>query len=60
MANPNGSIKKLLQPIHEFSDVSGYKIKAQKSVACLYTNNKLSVKDSKKIPFKIASKNTQR
>ena len=32
----------LLQLINEFSKVSGYKIKIQKSVAFLYVNNELS------------------
>ena len=37
--NPKDSTKKLLELIHEFSKVSGYKINVQKSVAFLYTNN---------------------
>ena len=37
--NPKYSTKKLLERIHEFSKVLGYKINAQKSVAFLYTNN---------------------
>ena len=39
MENPKDSTKKLLELIHEFSKVAGYKINAQKSVAFLYTNN---------------------
>ena len=39
MENPKDSTKKLLELIHEFSKVVGYKINAQKSVAFLYTNN---------------------
>ena len=31
--------KKLLEQINEFSEISGYKINTQKSVAFLYTNN---------------------
>ena len=38
MENPKDSTKKLLELIHEFSKVAGYKINAQKSVAFLYTN----------------------
>ena len=38
--NPKDAIKKLLEPINEFSKVSGYKINTQKFVAFLYTNNK--------------------
>ena len=39
MENPNDSTKSLLELIHEFSKVEGYKINVQKSVAFLYTNN---------------------
>ena len=35
MENPKDSTKKLLELIHEFSKVAGYKINAQKSVAFL-------------------------
>ena len=39
---PKHSTKKLLELINEFSKVARYKIHFQKSVAFLYTNNKLS------------------
>ena len=39
MENPEDSTNKLLELIHEFSKVAGYKINAQKSVAFVYTNN---------------------
>ena len=39
MENPTDFTKSLLEPIHEFSKVAGYKINVQKSVAFLYTNN---------------------
>ena len=39
--NPKDSMKKLLELINEFSEVAGYTINIQKSVAFLYTNNKL-------------------
>ena len=42
--NPKDNTKKLLEFINEFSKVAGYKINIQKSVAYLYTNNKLSEK----------------
>ena len=42
--NPKGSIRKLLELISEFSKVAGYKINTQKSLSCLYTNNKKSGK----------------
>ena len=44
--------RKLLELINEFYKVAGYKINIQKSVAFLYTNNKISerkIKDT--IPF---------
>ena len=37
--NPKDTIRKLLQLINEFSKVTGHKIKTQKSLALLYTNN---------------------
>ena len=40
--------QKLLELINEFSKVAGHKINKQKSVAFLYTNNKLSEKEIKK------------
>ena len=39
--NPKESTTKLLDLVQEFSEVSGYKINAQKSVAFLYTNNNI-------------------
>ena len=55
--NPKGSTPKLLEPVQEFSKVSGYKINAQKSVAFLYTNNNTKERETKEsIPFTIASK----
>ena len=37
--NPKDSIPRLLELIQQFSNVAGYKINAQKSVAFLYANN---------------------
>ena len=37
--NPKDSIRKLLELISEFSQVAGYNINTQKSLAFLYTNN---------------------
>ena len=55
--NPKDSTKKLLELIHEFSKVAGYKINIQKPVAFSYANNELTEKEIKKtIPFTIASK----
>ena len=39
LENPKDYTKKLLQLIHEFGKVAGYKINTQKSTAYLYTNN---------------------
>ena len=38
--NPKNATRKLLELINEFSQVAGYKINVQKSVAFLYTNKK--------------------
>ena len=57
MENPKDSTKKLLELIHEFSNVAGYKINAQKSVAFPYTNNETTEREIKEsIPFTIAKK----
>ena len=37
--NPKDASRKLLELINEYSKVAGYKIKTQKSLAFLYTNN---------------------
>ena len=39
LKNPEDSTPRLLELIQQFGIVAGYKIKAQKSVAFLYTNN---------------------
>ena len=55
--NPKDSIRKLLELISEFINVTGYKINTQKSVAYLYTNNENSEREIKEsIPFTIATK----
>ena len=57
MENPKESTPKLLELIEQFSNVAGYKINAQKSVAFLYTNNKTEEREIREyIPFTIASK----
>ena len=51
------SIRKLLELIHEYSNVSGYKINTQKSLAFLYTNNEKTKREIKEtITFTIATK----
>ena len=55
--NPKDATRKLLELINEFGKVAGHKINAQKSLAFLYTNNKLSEREIKKaILFTTASK----
>ena len=55
--NPKDNIRKLLELISEFSNVTGYKINTQKSIAFLYTNNEKSEREIKEsIPFTIATK----
>ncbi|KAF0878478.1 LORF2 protein, partial [Crocuta crocuta] len=51
------STRSLLELIHEFNKVTGYKINVKKSVAFLYTNNEAMEREIKKlIPFTIAQK----
>ena len=40
--NPKDTIRKLLELLSEFSNVAGYKISTQKSLAFLYINNEKS------------------
>ena len=48
--------KNLLELINEFSKVAGYKVNIYKSVVFLYTSNKRSEREIKKIiPFIVAS-----
>ena len=55
MENPIDSTRSLLELIHEFSKVAGYKINVQKSVAFLYTHNEATkIQIKKLIPFTIA------
>jgi hypothetical protein len=57
LKDPKNSIQKLLDIINSFSNVAGYKIYLQKSVAFLYTSNEQFEKEYRKtIPFIIASK----
>ena len=55
--NPKEATRKLLELINEFAKVAGYKINAQKSLACLYTNDEKSEREIKEtLPFTIATK----
>ena len=48
--NPKNVTRKLLKLINEFGKVAGYKIKAQKSLAFLYTNDEKSEREIKETP----------
>ena len=55
--NPKDSIRKLLERIHEFSNIAGYKINVQKLVAFLYIINEATEREIKEsIPFIMAPK----
>ena len=55
--NPKDSTRKLLELVNECSNVEGYKINTEKSLAFLYTNNKKTEREIKEtIPFIIAMK----
>jgi hypothetical protein len=56
LKDPKNFMQKFLDTVNGFSNVAGYKINLQKSVAFLYTNNEQIEKEYRKtIPFKIAS-----
>ena len=55
--HPKDSIRKLLELINEYSNVAGYKINTQKSLAFLYANNEKTEREIKEpIPFTTATK----
>ena len=55
--NPKRATRKLLELINEFGKVAGYRINAQKSLACLYTDDEKSEREIKEtLPFTIATK----
>jgi hypothetical protein len=57
LRDPKNSTRKLLEIINSFGKVAGYKIKIQKSVAFLYTNNTQNEKEIREtILLTIASK----
>ena len=57
LENPKDSTRKLLELIHEFGKVAGYKTNTQKLTAFLYTNNERAEREIRgAIPFTIASK----
>ena len=57
LENSKDTTRKLLELIHEFGKVAGYKVNTQKSTAFLYTNNKRSEREIREAsPFTIAYK----
>jgi hypothetical protein len=57
LKDPKYCTPKLLDNMNSFSNVAGYKINLQKSVAFVYTINEQIEKEyRKKMPFTIASK----
>jgi hypoxanthine phosphoribosyltransferase len=60
LKDPKTSAQNLLDTINSFSNVAGYKINLQKSIAFLYTHHEQIEKEYMKIiPFTIASKKNQ-
>jgi retron-type reverse transcriptase len=57
LKDPKNSTQKLLDTINSYSNMAGYKINVQKSLAFLYTNNEKTEKEyMETIPFTMASK----
>ena len=55
--NPKDATSKLLELINEFGKVAGYKMNAQKFLACLYTNDEKSEREIKEtLLFTIATR----
>jgi hypothetical protein len=58
ISDPKNSIRELLNLINSFSEVPGYKIKSNKSMAVLYTKYKQAEKEFREItPFTIVTNN---
>ena len=57
LENPKDSTRKLLELIHEFGEVTGYKINTQKLTALTYATNERAEREIREtIPFTITSK----
>jgi hypothetical protein len=56
LKDPKYSTQKLLDTINSSSNVAGYKINLQKSLASLYTNKQTEKEYMETIPLLIASK----
>ena len=60
ISDPQNSTRELLNLINSFSEVAGYKINSNKSVAFLYTKNKQAEKEIRETtPFTIVTNNTK-
>ena len=58
ISDPKNSTRELLNLINSFSDVAGYKINSNKSVAFLYTKDKQAEKEIREAtPFTIVTNN---
>jgi ribosome biogenesis protein Nip4 len=58
ISNPKNSTRKHVSLINNFSEVAGYKINSNKSVAFLYTKDKQAEKEIRETtPFKIVTNN---
>jgi hypothetical protein len=58
ISDPKNSTRELLYLINNFSEVAGYKINSNKSVAFLYTKDKQAEKEIREtITFKIVTSN---
>ena len=58
ISDPKNSTRELLNLINSFSEVAGYKINSNKSMAFLYTNDKQSEKEIRETtPFSIITNN---
>ena len=57
LENPKDATRKLIELIHKFGKVTGYKSNTEKSMAFLQANNERSEREIRKaIPFTIISK----
>jgi hypothetical protein len=60
ISDPKNSTRELLNPINSFSEVAGYKINSNKSMAFLYTNDKQAEKEIRETtPFSIVTNNIE-
>jgi hypothetical protein len=57
ISNPINFTSELLSLINSFSEVAGYKINSNKSMAFLYTKDKQAEKEIRETPFTIVTKN---